>query len=806
MQKNYESLPEELRVRGLFCVWQAEQRNGKITKVPYEAATGQRAKSNDQSYFTSFDQTASASGFTGIGIGIFQGVGAVDLDHCVDENGKISEKAQEIIRLMHSYTEYSPSGTGLHILFLAENYQYDSERYFIMNHGAGIEVYVAGATNKFVTVTGKEIPVHYPFEDRTRELNLLLEKYMKRPNPEANKYAGNAINARKSIPDRELIIRAGESRNGAAFRELMSGCWQGNYPSQSEADLALCQILAFWTGANARQMDRIFRSSGLMRDKWNRQQSGSTYGTITIQKAIQGCTEIYSPKTRNQEAASIKGKSSGVYTAGDKASNVPEFLPVTPLKPQQNELPSFPVECLPKHLRNYVSAVAEHSQTSPDMAAVIGIGVLAVCLQGKYQVQGMPGYCEPLSLYTVVIASPGERKSSVMKDMTKYLYDYEHDYNESRADEIRANKRQREDLERKIAGLQKKLEGKNNPQMENELHTLEAQMEELPEMKAARFFADDCSSEALTSLIANNNGIFSVISTEGGIFDIMAGRYSSKANIDVWLKGHCGDAIRVDRMGRDPEYIPHPALSAILSIQPSVLDEIMSNTTMTGRGLIARFLYSSPPSRIGSRVFRTKPITPEVDAAYKNLVYQLMAQGSPEEIQILTLSEKATAVIADYFAEHEKFLIGEGQGISDWASKYIGSVLRIAGLLHLAENVKGQTEISETVMQNAISIGKYFLAHSMYAYSMMGTDLSIQKARFVWGRMKKKQITTIKRSELFQMCRGKFFKKTEEIQPTLDLLVSNGYIRIEEPERNNVGRPADILIVVNPEAIKLERI
>lgn len=806
MQKNYESLPEGLKVKGLFCVWQAEQRNGKITKVPYEAATGQRAKSNDQSYFTSFDQAASASGFTGIGIGIFQGVAAVDLDHCVNENGKISEKAQEIVRLMHSYTEYSPSGTGLHILFLAENYQYDTERYFIMNHGAGIEVYVAGVTNKFVTVTGKEIPVHYPFEDRTRELNLLLEKYMKRPNPEANKYAGNAINARKSIPDRELIIRAGESRNGAAFRELMSGCWQGNYPSQSEADLALCQILAFWTGANARQMDRIFRSSGLMRDKWNRQQAGSTYGAITIQKVIQGCTEVYSPKTRNQEVASIKEKSSGVFTAGDKSSNVPEFLPVMPLKPQQNELPPFPVECLPKHLRNYVSAVAEHSQTSPDMAAVIGIGVLAVCLQGKYQVQGMPGYCEPLSLYTVVIASPGERKSSVMKDMTKYLYDYEHDYNESCADEIRANKRQREDLERKIAGLQKKLEGKDNPQMENELHALEAQLEELPEMKAARFFADDCSSEALTSLIANNNGIFSVISTEGGIFDIMAGRYSSKANIDVWLKGHCGDAIRVDRMGRDPEYIPHPALSAILSIQPSVLDEIMSNTTMTGRGLIARFLYSSPPSRIGSRVFRTKPITPEVDAAYKNLVYQLMAQGSPEEIQTLTLSEKATAVIADYFAEHEKFLIGEGQGISDWASKYIGSVLRIAGLLHLAESAKDQLEISETVMQNAISIGKYFLAHSMYAYSMMGTDLSIQKARFVWGRLKKKQITTIKRSELFQMCRGKFFKKTEEIQPTLDLLVSNGYIRIEEPERNNVGRPADILIVVNPEAIKLERI
>ena len=192
----------------------------------------------------------------------------------------------------------------------------------------------------------------------------------------------------------------------------------------------------------------------------------------------------------------------------------------------------------------------------------------------------------------MVIASPGERKSSVMKDMTKYLYDYEHDFNESHAEEIRASKRKREDLERQIAGLQKKLENKRNLQMENELHELEAQREQLPERKPARFFADDCSSEALTSLIASSHGIFSVISTEGGIFDIMAGRYSGKANLDVWLKGHCGDAIRVDRMGREPEYIPHPALSAILSIQPSVLDEIMSNTTMNGRGLIAKKVSS----------------------------------------------------------------------------------------------------------------------------------------------------------------------------------------------------------------------
>ena len=103
-------------------------------------------------------------------------------------------------------------------------------------------------------------------------------------------------------------------------------------------------------------------------------------------------------------------------------------------------------------------------------------------------------------------------------------------------------------------------------------------------------------------------------------------------------------------------------------------------------------------------------------------------------------------------------------------------------------------------MAKAIAIGKYFLAHSGYAYSMMGTDISIQKAKFVLAKLRKREIVTIKRSELFQMCRGKFFKKTEEIFPTLELLEEHGYIRQEESGRHTVGRPADVRILVNPKA------
>ena len=109
-----------------------------------------------------------------------------------------------------------------------------------------------------------------------------------------------------------------------------------------------------------------------MRDKWDRKQAGSTYGQITIQNAIRNCSEVYTPKEQRQAHP---------VSAPTTQPEEPKFLPVKPLTPQSSELPPFPVECLPEPLRSYVSAVAEHSQTSPDMSAVIGLGTL-VCALG----------------------------------------------------------------------------------------------------------------------------------------------------------------------------------------------------------------------------------------------------------------------------------------------------------------------------------------------------------------------------------------------------------------------------------------
>ena len=131
---------------------------------------------------------------------------------------------------------------------------------------------------------------------------------------------------------------------------------------------------------------------------------------------------------------------------------------------------------------------------------------------------------------------------------------------------------------------------------------------------------------------------------------------------------------------------------------------------MTGRGLIARFLYASPPSRIGSRVFRTEPVPPEAKENYRKLIFRLIDIPTGEEAQPLRLSGKALELMEEYFAEHEQYLMGEGQATADWANKYIGAVLRIAGLLHCADMEPFDFTISAGTVCRAIEIGKYFIA------------------------------------------------------------------------------------------------
>ena len=321
-----ENLPQKLREQGLFCLWRYEQQGERRTKMPYNPNFPQeRAKSNDQTTFSPIGKATAAAEqgrFDGIGIGIFGSLAGIDIDHCIDDAGKLSPMAQDIVQTMNAYTEISPSGTGLRILFYAPGFSYDKDSYYIKESKQGLEIYIAGMTQRYLTVTGNTMR-NSDLVDRSKELQLVLDKYMKRKreqpaDADAWQYTRATSSTAAELTDRELLDIAMNARNGSTFSAL----WNGNisnYPSHSEADQSLCNLLAFWCNKDAARMDRLFRQSGLMRDKWDRRQSGSTYGNITIENAIAGCKDGYTPPRKAPERAQTgRNERQGSNAAVDK--------------------------------------------------------------------------------------------------------------------------------------------------------------------------------------------------------------------------------------------------------------------------------------------------------------------------------------------------------------------------------------------------------------------------------------------------------------------------------------------------------
>ena len=175
----FENIPESLKDEALFVLWKYEERDGKTTKVPYQI-NGNRASSSNKNTFSSFDQVMTVAGnYDGIGMGAFDDFAMIDIDDCIID-GKLSDMAQDIVDTIDSYTEASPSGTGIRIICKAQGLQYDTNRYYINCHAKGLEIYVAGITKKFCTLTGNVIH-NACIENRCEETMTVLEKYMIRP-------------------------------------------------------------------------------------------------------------------------------------------------------------------------------------------------------------------------------------------------------------------------------------------------------------------------------------------------------------------------------------------------------------------------------------------------------------------------------------------------------------------------------------------------------------------------------------------------------------------------------------------------
>ena len=311
---DYKNLPAELASYPYWCLWRYEQRGTNWTKPPFSAHGG-NAASDKPSTFDKLTRVLAVlerkpDKYSGIGIGVFGDLIAVDIDDCISKEGSFNEVAEAVVEELDSYSELSPSHCGLRIIVTCPGFTYDTARYYVNRKGV-MELYAAGMTKKYVSITGNSFdeppkPVRAVSHET---LIQILDRFMRRdekPTVETN----IAVEAPGEMGEDELAVEVAEvmdrMRRGSNWDKARA-LLDGESPSGdvSADDQALCNIIAFYSQNNPQVIDAIFRQSGRYRDKWCEMRGAMTYGEMTVRRAVEDCRQVWSPSYRSAPSEDV---------------------------------------------------------------------------------------------------------------------------------------------------------------------------------------------------------------------------------------------------------------------------------------------------------------------------------------------------------------------------------------------------------------------------------------------------------------------------------------------------------------------
>ncbi len=462
-------------------------------------------------------------------------------------------------------------------------------------------------------------------------------------------------------------------------------------------------------------------------------------------------------------------------------------------------LPALPVEALPGWVAAFVGGVAEAIQTPEDLGGVLALGALSACVGGRVRVRVRDGFEEPTNIFAIVALPPGDRKSPVHNAIVGPLVAWEREETERLRDDVarsasarRALERRRERAERDAANLDPSTpEGAD---AQDRAQRVAVELDRFQDVRARRVWADDATPERLVGLLAENGGRIALLSAEaGGLAGLVSGRYAEGApSLDVVLKGHSGDPLRVDRQGRPPEVIDSPALTIAVALQPEALAELVGSKYLRLRGLPARFAFSLPTSRMGCRAQNARPVSPSVRAEYHRGLRALLEAHRGDEVRVLTLDAEALACWQAFDREVEPQLAdgGDLEPIRDWAGKGCGLVVRLAGLLHVADHACGE-RIPEAIpvrtMTRAITLGRYFLEHARAALGLGDADPTRAAAFKLLRRIEREGLTEVSERDAYRWLRGAV-RSPQDVGPVCTLLEEHGYLRRLQGGPKGAGR------------------
>ena len=473
-------------------------------------------------------------------------------------------------------------------------------------------------------------------------------------------------------------------------------------------------------------------------------------------------------------------------------------------------LPRLNPDSLPAWVGIYARALATATETPLELAAGLTLATIAAAVARRFRLMVRPGYFEPLNLWVAVALPPSNRKSAVQSAATAPLLSWERAEAAHLADSVTAATSARKTAEARAASLRAKA-GRTADEMlardyAAQVATIEANLPDV--LRVPQLWTSDATPERLGMLLADNAETMAWLSSEGGVFDLLNGRYSNGIpNLDLVLKAHSGDSERVDRAGRPPVFLERPLLTIGLSPQPEVLRGLSEKPGFQGRGLLARFLYFLPTSPLGYRALTSPRIPDAAIQAYEAGIHAILnvspvvKEDGQTHPHLLRLSADAHSEWLD-FARHIELGMRPGgtlEHLTDWAGKAPGLAARIAGVFHVVETVMTdawQEEIPLATMTRALDHMAVATAHARQAFDLMGSDHRLASARRVWDWIEAGRRKRFSERDGWQALKGSFPRMTD-LRDAFDSLEERGYVRtIIRPSEG--GRPPSPTVVVRP--------
>ena len=466
--------------------------------------------------------------------------------------------------------------------------------------------------------------------------------------------------------------------------------------------------------------------------------------------------------------------------------------PLQDLAPSFCDVP-FPQDVLPAWLADFAAAATASTQVPDGVIPMMALGALSAACQGTVIAEPDRDWPEQAVLWIAVAQDSGERKSASSGLVNGPLRQFERQYNEDHKAVYAGNAAELKALEAAVSRTERALLAKEqtmggSEHLQDELYNAMRALEDFEVHRPLILLSDDITPEALGTRMVEQGGNAAIVSTEGGLFSMMLGRYSGSSNLDVYLKAHSGDDHRVDRVGRKSDHIERPSLSLSLAFQPSILSELGKKPELRGTGMLARFLYAVPPPRVGHRATRTQAIPERLQSAYNDRLAGIARHAAdrtgPEWLTLTGAAREALYALQDD-VEQRMQDDGDLRDLRDWGSKLPGAIVRVAALLHVASRAGESTVITGEAMAAAIRLAPYLTAHAGHAFAVMTGHINSDKPR----RLEQSMLRRGKGEYSVRDLKHTLTWDEDEILEAMEILIEAGRARQLPLVVGQVGRP-----------------